>query len=71
MIIAIAAFLILHYVHSNTDQENARYILSAISQGLAAILALVITVMFIVSQMTGRYTATKKIILQTFSIQFF
>jgi len=65
VIIAIAAFLILHYVHSNTDQENARYILSAISQGLAAILALVFTITLVVSQMTRRYTATKKIILNS------
>jgi len=65
LIIAIALLAILYRVYPNTDQDNARYILSAISQGLAAILALVITVTFIVAQMMRRYTATKKIILNS------
>jgi len=65
LIIAIALFAILYRVYPNTDQDNARYILSAISQGLAAILALVVTVTFIVAQMMGRYAATKKIILNS------
>ena len=65
LIIAIALFAILYRVYPNTDQDNARYILSAISQGLAAILALVVTVTFIVAQMMGSCAATKKIILNS------
>ena len=65
LIIAIALFAILYRVYPNTDQDNARYILSAISQSLAAILALVITITFIVAQMMRRPTATKKIILNS------
>ena len=64
IIIFIAVFVILYYVHPNTDQDNARYILSAISQGLAAILALVFTITLVVSQMTRRYTAMDKIIFR-------
>ena len=65
VIIAIAVFLILYYCYPDTEQDNARYILSAISQGLAAILALVFTITLVVAQMTRRYTATKKIILNS------
>ena len=64
MIIAIAVFLILYYCYPDTEQDNARYILSAISQGLAAILALVFTITLVVSQMTRRYTAMDKIIFR-------
>gem|GEM_PF-1685448 len=62
--VTIAVVLILHYFYPNTDQDNARYILSAISQGLAAILALVFTITLVVSQMTRRYTAMDKIIFR-------
>ena len=64
MIIAIAVFSILYYVHPNECPEDARYILSAISQGLAAILALVFTITLVVAQMTRRYTAMDKIIFR-------
>ena len=66
LIIAIAVFLILYYCYPDPDpdQDNARYILSAISQGLAAILALVFTITLVVSQMTRRYTAMDKIIFR-------
>jgi hypothetical protein len=56
--------LILYYLHPSTDQDNARYILSAISQGLAAILALVFTITLVVAQMTRKYTAMDKIIFR-------
>lgn len=64
VIIAIAVFLILYYCYPDTEQDKARYILSAISQGLAAILALVFTITLVVSQMTRRYTAMDKIIFR-------
>jgi len=64
IIITVAVFVILYYVHPNADPDNARYILSAISQGLAAILALVFTITLVVSQMTRRYTAMDKIIFR-------
>ncbi|MHA1522665.1 MAG: hypothetical protein ACTSRK_21065, partial [Promethearchaeota archaeon] len=64
VIIAIVVLLILCYAYPNTDQDNARYILSAISQGLAAILALVFTITLVVAQMTRRYTAMDKIMLR-------
>ena len=64
IIITIAVFVILYYAYPNTDQDNARYILSAISQGLAAILALVFTITLVVAQMTRRYTAMDKIIFR-------
>jgi hypothetical protein len=64
VIIAIAVFIILYFVYPATDKDNARYILSAISQGLAAILALVFTITLVVSQMTRRYTAMDKIIFR-------
>ena len=64
VIIAIAVFLILYYCYPDTEQDNARYILSAISQGLAAILALVFTITLVVSQMTRSYTAMDKIIFR-------
>ena len=53
--VTIAVVLILHYFYPNTDQDNARYILSAISQGLAAILALVFTITLVAAQMSRRY----------------
>jgi len=62
ILVTIAAFVILYRDYPNTDQNNARYILSAISQSLAALLALVITVTVIVAQMMKRYSATKKIL---------
>lgn len=65
MIIAIAVFLILYYCYPDTEQDNARYLLSAISQGLAALLALVFTITLVVVQMTRRYTVTKMIILNS------
>ena len=64
IIIDIAFFVILYLVCPTTDHDNARYILSAISQGLAAILALVFTITLVVSQMTRRYTAMDKIIFR-------
>jgi hypothetical protein len=64
VIIAIAVFLILYYCYPDTEQDNARYILSAIAQGLAAILALVFTITLVVAQMTRRYTAMDKIIFR-------
>ena len=64
MIIAIAVFVILYYCYPDTEQDNARYILSAITQGLAAILALVFTITLVVSQMTRKYTAMDKIIFR-------
>ncbi len=60
----IAFGLFLYYLHPSTDQDNARYILSAISQGLAAILALVFTITLVVAQMTRRYTAMDKFIFR-------
>lgn len=60
----LVVFLILYYIHPNENPENARYILSAISQGLAAILALVFTITLVVAQMTRRYTAMDKIIFR-------
>ncbi|NMX21518.1 hypothetical protein C5S30_03615 [ANME-1 cluster archaeon GoMg4] len=66
-IITLAVFSILSisdYANPNECPENARYILSAISQGLAAILALVFTITLVVSQMTRRYTAMDKIIFR-------
>jgi len=64
IIITLAVFVILYYAHPNTDQDNARYILSAIAQSLAAILALVFTITLVVSQMTRRYTAMDKIVFR-------
>jgi hypothetical protein len=66
-IITLAVFSILSisdYANPNECPENARYILSAISQGLAAILALVFTITLVVAQMTRRYTAMDKIIFR-------
>lgn len=62
--VTIAVGLILYYFYPNTDQDNARYILSAISQGLAAILALVFTITLVVAQMTRRYIAMDTIIFR-------
>jgi hypothetical protein len=55
---------ILDYANPNECPDNARYILSAISQGLAAILALVFTITLVVAQMTRRYTAMDKIVFR-------
>ena len=64
IIMTLAVFSILYPVYPNECPENARYILSAISQGLAAILALVFTITLVVAQMTRRYTAMDKIIFR-------
>ena len=64
LIPTFVVFLILYYFHPDECPENARYILSAISQGLAAILALVFTITLVVAQMTRRYTAMDKIIFR-------
>jgi len=64
MVAATTVFVILFFISPTTDQDNARYILSAISQGLAAILALVFTITLVVAQMTRRYTAMDKIIFR-------
>ena len=64
LILTLVVFSIIYYVHPNECPENARYILSAISQGLAAILALVFTITLVVAQMTRRYTAMDKIIFR-------
>lgn len=61
-VITVTIMVILHYVHPNTYQENARYILSAISQSLAAMLALTITVMFMVAPMAERYSVMRMIL---------
>ncbi len=66
-IITLAVFSILSildYANPNECPENSRYILSAISQGLAAILALVFTITLVVAQMTRRYTAMDKIVFR-------
>ena len=64
LIPTLVVFSILYCAHPNECPENARYILSAISQGLAAILALVFTITLVVAQMTRRYTAMDKIIFR-------
>ena len=67
LILTLSVFLILSifdYANPNECPENARYILSAISQGLAAILALVFTITLVVAQMTRRYTAMDKIVFR-------
>jgi hypothetical protein len=64
MIITPTVVLILYYAPSNEYIENVRYILSAISQVLAAILALVFAIAMVAAQMTGGYTAMDKIILK-------
>jgi len=64
LILTLLVILILYCPHPNECPENARYILSAISQGLAAILALVFTITLVVAQMTRRYTAMDKIIFR-------
>ena len=61
-VITVTIMVILHYVHPNTYQENARYILSAISQSLAAMLALTITVVFMVIAIVKRYSAMRMIL---------
>lgn len=64
LIPTLLVFSIISYFHPDECPENARYILSAISQGLAAILALVFTITLVVAQMTKRYTAMDKIIFR-------
>ena len=64
LILTLIVLSILYYAPLNECPENARYILSAISQGLAAILALVFTITLVVAQMTRRYTAMDKIIFR-------
>lgn len=64
MIITSTVVLILYYIPPNECIENVRYILSAISQVLAAILALVFAIAMVAAQMTRRYTAMDKIILK-------
>jgi hypothetical protein len=58
--IAIIAFFVLCLIRSNANLDNARYILSAISQGFAAIFALVFTITLIVAQLTGSYAIILK-----------
>ena len=65
LIPTLVVFSILYCIHPNECPDNARYILSAISQGLAAILALVFTITLVVAQMTRRYTAMDKIIFRS------
>jgi len=60
VVIAIIIFFVLCSARSNTDPEDARYILSAISQGFAAIFALVFTITLIVAQLTGSYAIILK-----------
>lgn len=64
IIIAVAIFTILSHAKLITNPDNARYVLSAISQSLAAILALVFTITLVVAQMTRRYTAMDKIVFR-------
>jgi len=59
-IAAIVVLLFLQLYYSNTYGRDARYILSAIPQALAAILALVFTITLVAAQMTKRYTAMDK-----------
>jgi hypothetical protein len=56
-ITAIMLWICLHFCLQITNDEGARYLLSAISQGLAAILALVFMITLVAAQMTRRYTA--------------
>jgi hypothetical protein len=58
--ISIIAFFVLCLIRSNANLDNARYILSAISQGFAAIFALVFTITLIVAQLTGSYAIILK-----------
>lgn len=69
LFMAVTLFIILTtfdcvYPGTYHDTDSVRYILSAISQGLAAILALVFTITLVLAQMTGRYTAMEKIIFR-------
>lgn len=64
MIITLTAVLILYFIPPNECIDNVRYILSAISQILAAILALVFAIAMVAAQMTRRYAAMDKIILK-------
>lgn len=57
-------FSVLSLAQLNTNPEDARYILSAISQGLAAILALVFTITLVAVQITRKYTAMDKILFK-------
>ncbi|NOR77290.1 MAG: hypothetical protein GQ523_02405 [Methanophagales archaeon] len=60
----LVVFLILYCAPPDECPENARYILSAISQSLAAILALVFTITLVIAQMTKRYMAMDEIIFR-------
>lgn len=64
LILTLVVISILYCAHPNECPENSRYILSAISQGLAAILALVLMSLLTVAQMTRRYIAMDKIIFR-------
>ena len=52
IIIAIAVFVILILHQTEACPDNARYILSAISQSLAALLALVFTITLVTAQIS-------------------
>lgn len=71
IIVSLLVWIILYFFQPFTSNEGALYLLSAISQGLAAIFALVFTITLVVTQMTRRYTTmglifnTKTIVLMT------
>ncbi len=62
--IAVLVILLIRYP-TEACPDNARYILSAISQSLAALLALVFTITLVAAQMTRRYTAMDEIIFRS------
>lgn len=69
VIISISVIVVLKlYPTEICPVGNARYILSAISQSLAALLALVFTITLVAAQMTRRYTAMDKIIFRSETI---
>ena len=68
IISTIAVLVILIRYPTEACPDNARYILSAISQSLAALLALVFTITLVAAQMTRRYTAMDKIIFRSETI---
>ncbi|MCK4814444.1 hypothetical protein KA005_01635, partial [bacterium] len=69
VIIAIAVIVVLKLFPTEIcPVDNARYILSAISQSLAALLALVFTITLVAAQMTRRYSAMDKIIFRSETI---
>ena len=67
-IITIAVLVILIRHPTEACPDNARYILSAISQSLAALLALIFTITLVAAQMTRSYTAMDKIIFRSETI---